>query len=159
MEPQNDHIYALEVQYPYSNFILNGSKTIESREYSLPGALLNQSILLLESGQGSEGISSLPDVISPDIARSGNLHVIGIVTFCNCFQYTSEQQWADDRSQHLVPIDSKYNWSELYTDGIKRKFGWVIGNVTKYDSPKQVSHTIARIYRSFFDCGLKITYE
>jgi hypothetical protein len=159
----SDHIYALEVQSNFSNEIINGRKTIETRDYPLPVSLINQPILLLESQHvhGQEGISALPDIITPDVVKNKyNLSIIGIIYISECFQYTTEGQWDTDRVKHLVPLDSNYNWSP---DSNKSKYGWCIAIVDKYDSSTSTTATssicipnhMVRVYRSLFDCGLK----
>lgn len=46
------YTYALEVQAPWSRRLLDGTKTIETRAYSLPTAVLHASVLLVESPGG-----------------------------------------------------------------------------------------------------------
>jgi hypothetical protein len=48
-DTEEHKMYALEVQKPFSQFILLGQKTIETREYPLPTELQNVPILLLET--------------------------------------------------------------------------------------------------------------
>ena len=153
---QSSHIYALEVQSNFSIQILNGKKIIETREYPIPFNLINQPILLLQSSQGKDGISSLPDMIThDDIINISHLSIVGIMYVSECFQYTCQDKWNTDRINHCVPLESNYNWNEQNDQGIKKKYGWRIANVHKYDVPKELPNIIHRLYRSFFDCGLK----
>lgn len=56
-------MYALEVQAPFSQFLLNGHKTIETRDYPLPTLLQNQPLLLLETDANMPCQSSLGDFV------------------------------------------------------------------------------------------------
>jgi len=58
--------FGLELQHPYSEHILTGNKTIETRTYDIPKYLLSQGdssvrIAILETARGSDGVSSIPD--------------------------------------------------------------------------------------------------
>ena len=55
--------HALEVQAPYSAHILAGRKTVETRAYPLPEALLGRPVLLVESAAGRDAVSGVPDAV------------------------------------------------------------------------------------------------
>lgn len=107
--------YALEVQAPFSAYILEGKKSIETRAYALPPALLNKPIYLLESEQGRDGVSSVGDFIPAQVHTGATwevkVRVIGTVVFSSCTQYTSQAQFDADREKHLVPLGSVYDYS------------------------------------------------
>ena len=54
-----DKPVGLEMQRPWAGHLLLGRKTIETRQYDLPRALLNRRIEVLESRKGEDGVSSL----------------------------------------------------------------------------------------------------
>lgn len=54
-----DRPVGLEMQRPWAGHLLEGRKTIETRQYDLPRALLNRRIEVLESRRGQDGVSSL----------------------------------------------------------------------------------------------------
>ncbi len=116
----SEETYALEVQAPFSTYILEGRKTIETRAYALPPALLHQPIYLLESQQGQDGVSSVGDFIpaqeraSDDTSTTAvtpKVRIIGTVVFTSCTQYTTQAQFDADREKHLVPVGSAYDYS------------------------------------------------
>lgn len=144
-----DHLYALEVQELYAAFIINGIKTIETRSYPFPDTLIGCTLLIMQSQQGRDGISSLPDVIDGGECTP-KLSILGTVLVKECFKYTSQEEWSKDRHLHLVPVDSHmYNWSP---DDAGTKYGWKVEVICKYDSPRLVPF-MTRTYRSLFDCG------
>ena len=58
-----DSMYALEVQQPFSTYLLQGKKTIETRAYPLPQALFNKELILLETSSNTSGQSLLSDEV------------------------------------------------------------------------------------------------
>lgn len=56
-------VYALEVQEPFSQYLLTGQKCIETREYPLPTSLQNCPILLMETTSSTPCTSSLDDSV------------------------------------------------------------------------------------------------
>ena len=91
--------FALEVQAPFSRYILDGSKSIETRSYPLPDDLLGQSIMLCESTPGIDSVSSVKDVVS---AGQADLLMIGEIIVSACTEYTSQESFDKDRTLHLV---------------------------------------------------------
>lgn len=102
---------ALEVQSPWAGRILDGTKTIETRRYPLPEALLGRAVWILESLEGDTGVSGLPDSV-PLQRTAGGPVVVGKVVFGSCDLYDSPEAFAQDEEHHLVGKDSPYNWSE-----------------------------------------------
>lgn len=165
--------YALEVQQPFSRFILDGQKTIETRAYPLPPCLLGKPIYLLESHAGAAGVSSLPSHIPVVGAHCAHLgaqdtpRIIGVVTFGSCTLYDSSAAWEADREKHLVPAGSLYDWSagtgtcryddafvareqiSLQEGKLSELYAW---HVTSIDGTSCVQNSTAmnRIYRSIF---------
>ena len=101
--------YGLELQEPFSEALISGRKTIETRLYSLPEALLYKHVVVIESGKGQDGRSGLGDSVA--LKNDGSYpRCIGSVVFSECFEYTSEEQWRADANEHLVPPGSAYDW-------------------------------------------------
>ena len=162
-------VYALEVQEPFSKYILEGRKTIETREYSFPMELLGCPILLLETAAERPCRSSLGNIISLCYSgmtlenSSAVIRVIGAAIFLRSFEYKSEKMWQHNEVEHLVPSDSPYGWSDT-----KRKFGWVVSKTLNFN--ETMNHLVhkfhqvnecndndligsvkcERVYRSFF---------
>ena len=155
--------YALEVQAPYSTYILDGQKTIETRAYPLSACLLHQPILLLQPATGQDAVSSLPSYIP---AHSTVGRIVGTVTFSACTQYASQADWESDRAQHLVPAHSAYDWRDCavltesnteraFTDLSEGKlselWGWQVAAVERISTVEAGAlPALCRVHRSLF---------
>jgi SAM-dependent methyltransferase len=155
--------YALEVQAPYSTYILQGRKTIETRAYPLPPCLLNQRVLLLEPVAAQAGVSSLPSSIP---AGSALCRIVGSVTFTACALYTNRAQWEADREKHMVPQDSVFDWKDqliitesnqtrefhsLQDGKINELYGWEVGSIEVFSDEEALAPALIRVYRSLFE--------
>ncbi len=149
--------FGLEMQQPYSEFVLTGQKSIESRAYPLPEALIDVKIEILQSEKGKDGVSAVPDKVilhkSSDDKSSfqSPLQRIGWVTFAKCIQYTSREKFEADRDKHLVDPNSGYGWNDE-----RSMYGWVVGSYHKQDAIDDVDgrsvDTVAiRQMRSLFE--------
>ena len=152
--------FALELQHPWAQEVLDGRKTIETRSYSLPLALRKRWIALLESPKGQPGVSGLGDLL--DLTKNGD-GVVGapsprIVGWClfdsNVVEYKTRKQFERDEGKHLVTRSSGYGWREGSTEVI---YGWVVRKCRALDhhvsypsqSIKYISAT--RRLRSLFE--------
>ncbi|WP_041576781.1 hypothetical protein [Bdellovibrio bacteriovorus] len=99
----------LNIQYPISQEIRLGNKTVETRFYPIPKKYLNIPMWLIET-PGSVGNFS---------ARA-----IAVVIFDSCFEYTSEAAFYKDSNRHLVDRKSDWKW-----DKKKNKWGWTISKI------------------------------
>ncbi|RHY34867.1 hypothetical protein DYB32_001834 [Aphanomyces invadans] len=134
----------LECQAPYTDWILRGRKTIETRRYPFPSHLLHKPIWLLESPSGVVGSSSLPSVV--DLSATPRVRVVGRIVVSASYEYTSRAQWDADAENHCVPPDSGYAW----TEGTGQYFGWTVASASALShAPTNLTH-ILRSYRSFF---------
>ncbi len=108
----------VNIQYPISEQILSGTKTIETRTYPLPSTYLNRDLFFIET-PGEEG--------------DFEARIAGIIRFDSCFQYTSRKEFYADLKFHLVDKDSKWAWKE------KNKWAWHISHIERfkknYDAP------------------------
>jgi len=147
---------ALEVQSPFSTMILQGSKEIETRDYTLEEDFIGQPVYLLQSSPPTlEGraatLSSLPDIISEADAETLGLLLIGTVVFSSCFEYTDDEKWESEREKHCVPLHSPFDWTAASG---RRKWGWVVDNsksVPFASDCLQRVPSLARKYRSLFE--------
>lgn len=115
-------ISGIHIQWPWSELIISGEKTIETRHYPLPKKHLGNELAIIETpgpnGKKGKGIQKS--------------HIIGTVIFSECFAYTSEQQWRRDIGKHLVrPDDQSFGY-----DSNRVKWAWVISEVKKLPKPK-----------------------
>ena len=147
--------FGLEMQQPYSEFVLNGQKSIESRAYPLPEALIDVKIEILQSEKGQDRVSSVPDRVilqkSSDNSSSiqSPLKRIGWVKFAKCIQYKSLERFEADQEKHLVDPNSGYSWNDD-----RPMYGWVVGSYHKHeavDADVSVDIVAIRRMRSLFE--------
>jgi len=114
-------IPGLNIQWPWSELLLSGKKTVETRSYAIPEKYLQRKLAIIETpgprGKRDAGIVE---------AR-----VIGTITFSRCFRYASEREWLNDFERHSVsPSDSIF----AYTPG-KEKWGWLVVDCERFEQP------------------------
>jgi hypothetical protein len=106
----------LNIQIPWSFLLINGEKSVETRSYPLPKRLEGIELALIET---------------PGKYGRFKSRIIGTITFSHSFQYPDKQSWTDDYNRHKVEENDKsYNWNED-----KKKYGWVVSNITKFENP------------------------
>jgi len=106
----------LNVTSPWSMLLINGDKSVETRSYPLPKRLEGVELALIET---------------PGKYGRFKSRIIGTITFSHSFQYPDEQSWKDDYNRHKVEENDKfYSWNEN-----KKKYGWVVSNITKFENP------------------------
>ncbi len=103
----------INIQYPISQLIVDGKKTIETRTYKIPDKYLNQEMALVET---------------PGKAGKFKARVIAIIKFTNCFQYKSKKEFYAQSDLHCVTEDSIWAWRE------GEKWGWNVKIVQKFSS-------------------------
>ena len=111
----------INIQWPWSELLLEGKKTIETRSYPLPKRLENVEMAIIETpgpkGKSKAGIKS---------AR-----VIGTITFRTSKQYTSQKAWLADQKKHLVnPNDPQFKYTAN-----KEKWAWYVNKITILPKP------------------------
>ena len=98
--------FGLEMQLPYSEFVLKGQKSIESRAYPLPEALIDVKIEILQSEKGQDRVSSVPDkvILQKSSENSSSIQSplkrIGWVKFSKCIEYSSRERFEADQEKH-----------------------------------------------------------
>jgi hypothetical protein len=107
----------VNIQYPISESIVLGKKTIETRTYPLPNKYLNTEMLLVET---------------PGATGNFRARIVAIIKFTACIAYANKHQFYKDVSKHLVSPDSVWAWTD------KPKFGWKVELVRAIDPPKIV---------------------
>ena len=122
----------LEMQEPWAALLLNGTKTIETRVYDIPKALLGKKIDILESKQGKDKLSSLSDVMIGEEC-SNAVKRIGWCIFDRVIIYRYKAKFESDESKHLVSPTSNYGWK----DDTKIVYGWVVAKSGKYSNGKK----------------------
>lgn len=107
----------INIQSPWSYLLINADKCVETRSYSLPIKYEGEELALIET---------------PGKYGDFKARIIGSITFSHSFKYPDENAWKDDYARHLVPEDDvDFGWKKD-----KEKYGWVVSNVVKFDSPQ-----------------------
>lgn len=105
----------INIQYPWSKFLLDRTKLIETRRYPIPEQYVGVPLALIET---------------PGSNREMRAQIIGVIEFSSCFKYESRAQWVADFSRHRVPVDSPF----AFTNG-KETWGWLVKNVKPLRTP------------------------
>jgi hypothetical protein len=108
-------VSGLNVQEPWASLLINGEKSVETRSYALP--------------KKYEGVE-LALIATPGKKRKFQSKIIGVITFSHSFQYLNIKDWIDDSNRHCIFPGSPYYW-----DANKQKYGWVVSNIEKFNSP------------------------
>lgn len=128
--------FGLEMQQPWSRYLLEGRKTIEVRNYPLPPELIGTKIYIIESKQGMDGVSALGDRIEfhheSDGMNNGGpiINIRGWCKFGSIKMYESKVDFEADEGQHLVSPTSGYAWKEGKTSML---YGWVVQECECFD--------------------------
>ncbi|RYZ82222.1 MAG: hypothetical protein EOP06_22045 [Proteobacteria bacterium] len=114
----------INVQWPWSELLINSKKTIETRTYRMSDKLKGVELALIETpgprGKRDAGILK---------AR-----IIGTIIFGESYQYESKKHWIEEFEQHQVPLDDEqYEYEEGDV-----KWAWTVVRVEKLDKPVQV---------------------
>lgn len=105
----------LNIQFPISQLIINGIKTVETRTYPIPNKFIGAKIAIIETPGKSGGFTA---------------RVIGTVIFGPSFVYETEEDFYLDQERHFVGRESKWAWA-----GKKKKWGWPVLAIKKFDTP------------------------
>lgn len=104
----------INIQFPISQLILNGEKTIETRTYPIPKKYINKDLLMIET-PGPEG--------------KFQARIVGIIRFSECYQYQTLKSFRAEFNLHKVSPESKWDWTSN-----KPKWGWKITKITPIKS-------------------------
>ncbi|MDH4467957.1 MAG: ASCH domain-containing protein [Bacteriovoracaceae bacterium] len=104
----------INIQFPISQLILEGKKTIETRTYPIPKKYLGQELLMIET---------------PGKAGSFKARAVAIIKFSKCYKYKSKSEFYADSKKHRVNPDSPWAWKD------KSKWGWIITHIDLLDRP------------------------
>lgn len=108
-------IPGINIQWPISELILSGAKTIETRKYPIPQRFIGKKLALIET-PGSNG--------------KFKARIRGIIIFDASFEYIDEEEFYKDSMRHKVNPGSKWQWSTS-----AKKFGWPVRVVKVYARP------------------------
>ena len=126
----------INIQTPWSELLINGVKSVETRSYPLPEKYVGEELALIET---------------PGRYGRFKARIIGTITFSHSFKYPDQKAWQDDYNRHCVAVDDPiYNWKDD-----KPKYGWVVSKVTKFDKPLDIRKRRGIIFTS----GIKLKRE
>ncbi len=109
----------INIQYPISTLILDGSKTIETRTYPIPKKLLGVDVLLIET---------------PGKSGQFKARIAGIIKFTECFKYHNKREFEADYALHKVDRTSEWAWSNPLG-----KWGWRVKLVKTFPNPRTLT--------------------
>jgi len=128
----------INIQWPWSELLLSGQKTIETRVYPLPEKFIGIELAVIET-PGKRGKRE---------AGFDKARIVGTITFSGSFQYESREEWAHDISKHCVKKDDpQFGWK-----ADRAKYGWIVKKVRKLSQP--VPPPISRGIRFASECHL-----
>ena len=106
-------IPGINIQWPWTEYILSGKKTIETRNYPIPLKHLGHPLALVET---------------PGKLKKGEkAKIVGIAVFGSNILYQTKSQWKRDRSKHLVDDgDALFSFQEK-----RLKYGWPVEKVIR----------------------------
>lgn len=96
----------INIQYPISQLIVSGEKTIETRTYPIPPKFIGKNLALVETPGKSSGFKS---------------RIIAIIKFGPSFKYSSKKEFYLDSARHCVTPTSTWAWKQETP-----KWGWPI---------------------------------
>lgn len=99
----------INIQFPISQLILSGEKSIETRTYPIPENYLNVEMLFIETPGKSGKFKS---------------RIVARIIFSKCFKYKTKSDFYKDFDLHKVNKSSQWAWNKD-----KGKWGWQIGRV------------------------------
>lgn len=134
-----DGQFALEVQKPWAEWMLNGHKTTETRAYDLPPALWNRKLWILESSSTSSSPSSLPRAGTAPTSKLGDriedvwnddeVAITGWCIFSSVVEYHSKSEFYNDEHLHRVERKSPFGWKT--GDTPCKLYGWKVKEVSR----------------------------
>ncbi len=108
----------INIQWPISQDILSGKKTIETRTYKFPEKYLGQELLIIET---------------PGKLGKFKSRIVGKIIFSDSFKYESKKAFYEDQERHFVDKNSPWAWTE------KAKWGWEIDSVIVFKDAKPLN--------------------
>ena len=102
----------VNIQWPWSQLIVSGKKTVETRSYKLPSKYVGRKLAIIET-PGPRGKAE---------AGFSKARIVGTVVFSGSFRYSTRDSWMKDFSRHCVEVgDHLFAFDES-----QEKWGWVI---------------------------------
>jgi len=116
----------INIQWPISELILSGEKTIETRTYPIPEKYINQDMILIET-PGKKG--------------KFKARMRGIIVFTECFKYKNKREFYKDSDKTCVTPESDWEY-----DVTKGKWGWRVLVKQEFDTPRPLKKRSGIVY-------------
>ncbi len=114
-------IPGINIQWPWSQLLLSGEKTVETRGYDISEKYRGVELALIET-PGPRGKKEA------GIERS---RIIGTIVFEKTYRYQSKKHWQSEERLHHVPTkDPQYAWSNR-----DEKWGWKVKSIKALKKP------------------------
>ncbi len=105
-------IPGLNIQWPWSELLISGKKTVETRSYPIPEKYIGQELAVIET----------PGPKGKKMAGINKARIIGTIVFKQSYQYSSKSHWLKEKNKHLVNSDDPlYGYKSD-----KQKWAWVV---------------------------------
>ena len=142
--------FGLEMREPWVGMVLRGEKTVETRGYALPEALLHRPVVLLAAPEARDR-DAPPKAFLPDAAPAGAAHTVGLVTFGSCAPYASREAFVRDFAEHRVGPETAFGaWEGPGPTASETPlFAWRVSEVLPMPAPEP-SPAATRVLRSLF---------
>jgi len=116
-------IPGLNIQYPWTEFLLSGKKTIETRTYPIPRKYIGIELAMIET----------PAKIPSDANNPKTARIVGTIVFGEPFKYQSIRDWKNDCDKHLVESGhQQFSWKERQGE----VWGWPVLKFTRLKTPR-----------------------
>jgi hypothetical protein len=110
-------ITGINIQWPWSDMIANGTKRIETRGYPIPKKHLGKELAIIET----------PGPLGKQHGIK-KARIIGIVVIDSCYEYKSYTDWINDFPDHKVAKDdANFGFKKN-----KPKWAWKIKSAYKF---------------------------
>ena len=121
MKSRYKQLDGINIQWPWSELLLSGAKTVETRSYRLPERLHGVEIAVIET----------PGKRGKEDAGIVRARIIGTIVFSKSYRYSSKNHWKREYEKHRVPQDdSLYGYKSD-----KDKWAWIVESFKKLDRP------------------------
>jgi len=119
--PKYKQLDGINIQWPWSDLLLSGQKSVETRSYRLPKRLEGVELAVIET-PGKRGRKD---------AGVEKARIIGTIIFETSYRYKNERHWKGEIDKHLV--ESSDPLFKFKKD--KEKWAWVVKRIARLDKP------------------------
>lgn len=105
----------INIQWPISELIISGKKTVETRTYPIPLKYLNRDLLMIET---------------PGPKGNFKARIVAVIRFSKSKPYKNKKDFYSDHKRHLVDQKSDWAWQKD-----KPKWGWEIAKIENLVEP------------------------